>query len=401
MNQCIICDAIITKSKKGVLCYDCWQKEQKELEKLQNVEKEETANKIYGTTYHSIEKLKDFDKIKENCIILYGIAEIIEYKFKNNNFTKGVQEVITRILRDFKNKTNTEGMIKCENCGELYYCFDSCNCKDNKQSQNQNNIINKQNEKHCIICNQTITKSKEGKLCYDCWQMAKEQKKELDYIKTPNEAKEYYNNLKFSIFKMKKIEYAQNACQKLYALASIIEENYHIDNFKEKSLIEIQGLLQKKEEFIKEKEKEKTFKPNKQKTKEEEIKEDYGKNIEDYRTTYPAKIRCTDGHYVRSKAERDIDNYLYNNKIFHIYEPFYIAKDGQTYYPDFKLTELNLYIEYFGINDERYFGKTTRKIEIYTSDTSTKFEYLYPKDDNNIEDKLDKIIWNRKSNNLK
>ena len=43
------------------------------------------------------------------------------------------------------------------------------------------------------------------------------------------------------------------------------------------------------------------------------------KNI-DHRKNYIAEYRTKDGHYVRSKSELAIDNYLYNNNIIHAYE---------------------------------------------------------------------------------
>ena len=40
----------------------------------------------------------------------------------------------------------------------------------------------------------------------------------------------------------------------------------------------------------------------------------------DYRKKWPAAYRCEDGHYVRSKNEQLVDNWLYHHNICHAYE---------------------------------------------------------------------------------
>jgi cell division protein FtsI/penicillin-binding protein 2 len=116
-------------------------------------------------------------------------------------------------------------------------------------------------------------------------------------------------------------------------------------------------------------------------------------NFQDYRETHPKPFRCLDGHCVRSKSEREIDNYLYQNKIWHIYEYKYehpITKD--TAYTDFYLPEYNLFIEYFGLSSEEYISKRDWKIKMYKSDKSINFEYLTYKDDCDIYEKLKSIL---------
>lgn len=75
------------------------------------------------------------------------------------------------------------------------------------------------------------------------------------------------------------------------------------------------------------------------------------------------------GEKVKSYGEVDIANFLAQNKVAYIYEKPY-EKDTRTneynqYYPDFYLPEYNIYIEYFGINQNgevpSYFKKTDNK----------------------------------------
>lgn len=114
---------------------------------------------------------------------------------------------------------------------------------------------------------------------------------------------------------------------------------------------------------------------------------------EDFRAKYDNRdYRCTDGDYVRSKAEREIDNFFFQNRIFHIYENEYKhPHTGKTYSPDFYLPDYNLYIEYFGGTDSEYIKSRNEKIDAYESDESINFEYLTYKDDYIMEQKLREI----------
>ncbi|MBR2388089.1 MAG: hypothetical protein IKB02_04905 [Clostridia bacterium] len=104
------------------------------------------------------------------------------------------------------------------------------------------------------------------------------------------------------------------------------------------------------------------------------------------------RFKCRDGEKVRSKSERDIDDFLYLNRIWHIYESEYqhpLSK--QLSRPDFYLPDYNLYIEYFGMKTPEYLKKREEKIKMYNSDDSINFEYLTYEDDKVIYEKLKKI----------
>ena len=60
----------------------------------------------------------------------------------------------------------------------------------------------------------------------------------------------------------------------------------------------------------------------------------------DYRKKWPATYRCEDGHYVRSKNEQLVDNWLYHHNICHAYELLVVDKrDGKEYINDFYLPQ--------------------------------------------------------------
>lgn len=81
------------------------------------------------------------------------------------------------------------------------------------------------------------------------------------------------------------------------------------------------------------------------------------KEIEIMDESYEGMFKCKDGHIVKSKSERDIDNYLFDNGIPHAYEKS-ISIDGNPkndIHPDFYLPNFagegkHVYIEHWGFN---------------------------------------------------
>ena len=53
-------------------------------------------------------------------------------------------------------------------------------------------------------------------------------------------------------------------------------------------------------------------------------------DADDFREKFEAKHRATDGHFVRSKAEMLIDNWLYMAEIVHAYERKFPSKNQFT-----------------------------------------------------------------------
>lgn len=83
-----------------------------------------------------------------------------------------------------------------------------------------------------------------------------------------------------------------------------------------------------------------------------------------FREKYIAKHRTADGHFVRSKAEMLIDNWLYMSEIVHAYERKLPIEEEM--YSDFYLPVGKVYIEYWGYeNDEQYKRRKEEKLKIY------------------------------------
>jgi hypothetical protein len=111
---------------------------------------------------------------------------------------------------------------------------------------------------------------------------------------------------------------------------------------------------------------------------------------QNFREKFEAKHRTTDGHYVRSKAEMLIDNWLYMAEIIHAYERKLPVEENV--YCDFYIPTGKVYIEYWGYeNDSKYLHRKKKKIEIYE-----KYDFnliqLQDADVQNLDDILPRLL---------
>lgn len=113
---------------------------------------------------------------------------------------------------------------------------------------------------------------------------------------------------------------------------------------------------------------------NKYNNKELLVKICHCKEIEILDDSYEGHYTCDDGHIVKSKSERDIDNYLFENGIPHAYERAYIPDYDPSILlkPDFTLPNFNgsgrdVIIEHWGFNENNieYTKSKNYKINIY------------------------------------
>jgi len=82
----------------------------------------------------------------------------------------------------------------------------------------------------------------------------------------------------------------------------------------------------------------------------------------DSRKKYPAEYRTEDGRWVRSKSEKIIADWLYNNRVRFEYERKVV--EGVTC--DFYLPDMDVYIEFWGIDNEAYRRYRRKKEEVYS-----------------------------------
>jgi hypothetical protein len=112
--------------------------------------------------------------------------------------------------------------------------------------------------------------------------------------------------------------------------------------------------------------------------------------IDEFRGKFPGTIRTTDGHFVRSRAEALIDNWLYMQEIIHVYEKALPIEE--LLICDFFIPAGNVYIEFWGLeNDPKYLKRKQRKLEIYEEHHFHLIE-LNDSHLNNLDDHLPKML---------
>lgn len=141
------------------------------------------------------------------------------------------------------------------------------------------------------------------------------------------------------------------------------------------------------------------FLKNKTTKKQEEKKQNYKNynfNNKDYRKKWSKDYQCADGHYVRSLSEQSIDNWLYNNGYQHSYEKavFIKTKPDAVVLSDFYLPKENIYIEFWGIeNDEQYEKRKQEKIKLYNENNINRID-LTIEDVKRLDDVMPRLINN-------
>ena len=109
-----------------------------------------------------------------------------------------------------------------------------------------------------------------------------------------------------------------------------------------------------------------------------------------FREKFKAKHRTTDGHFVRSKAEMIIDNWLYMAGIVHAYERKLPIEEDV--YSDFYIPAGKVYIEYWGNeNDSKYLARKNSKLELYKKYDFNLIE-LQDKEVQNLDDILPRLL---------
>ena len=107
----------------------------------------------------------------------------------------------------------------------------------------------------------------------------------------------------------------------------------------------------------------------------------------DFRSKFPANFRTLDGHFVRSKAEVIIDNYLYQNQIIHAYERK-VPIEEELYCDFYIPAGKKVYIEYWGLEeDKKYANRKEVKIDLYKKSELNLIE-LRDSDISNLDDIL-------------
>ncbi|WP_305417620.1 glycerol kinase [Photobacterium leiognathi] len=113
-------------------------------------------------------------------------------------------------------------------------------------------------------------------------------------------------------------------------------------------------------------------------------------SVFNFRQKFEAKHRAANGHYVRSKAEMLIDNWLYMAGIVHAYERKLPIEEDL--YCDFYLPTGKVYIEFWGLEDDpKYADRKKVKQDLYAKYGFNLIE-LNDDDVQNLDDVLPRML---------
>lgn len=255
---------------------------------------------------------------------------------------------------------------------------------------------------NCIVCGE---KSDGKPQCFYCWAHSANYIEEEELHSNLFSNKEYekeYDCLLKEAYNAKTQKTKQEICNQIIALGLYAKQSYG-------TIKNSQFLLKKAYDDVIDLLKYPTKEPNFF-THKKEISNDIDPETNKFRKKFPAEYHCIDGHYVRSQTEREIDNFLHIVvNLPHTYEPKFRLneeekiicrkenKDYNCFYPDFYIPKYNLYIEYFGLNDEKYNQKMDLKIKILSNRKNINFIYLTNKNINTLLDDLADLLTQLKN----
>lgn len=240
-------------------------------------------------------------------------------------------------------------IIKCENCGKWHLADEKCECQKQQNNTAKPQKTNEHEKKYtelptsgfdkCVSCGE---KTNGYAFCKKCWSnLSEEEMLNILNEKTNTKPKEQTQN---------KLTISENE-PKCITCGKITN-----------------GYLFCKDCYSKYKNKELLFRITN--CTEVELLDD----------SYEGVFTCEDGHIVKSKSERTIDDYLFEHKIPHAYERALSidADPKHDLHPDFCLPNfdgkgIDVYIEHWGYNENNIqYTKTKKyKIPIYKQNNIT------------------------------
>lgn len=276
--------------------------------------------------------------------------------------------------------------MKCKICGKYSGHYDLCrDCyKEQKEDEYDDEYDDENESNYCLLCGEEIDEDKT--VCSSCWKEAKKRYKEFD-DESYSDVTDHYFNQKNATLRIRSNNYAEKSKEIMVALA--VQLYYDFNN---------NYLLDRLEKDFNDIDEKRSSKKSTVESKEENISTEIKNEIDDYRKTYPATIACEDGHYVRSKAEKIIDDWLYNHNYIHAYEKsVYSPDEDKEYIPDFYLKNEDIFIEYWGLTDnESYLLKKETKSAFYTRN-NIRFISLEDKEIEHLGDVLPRLIARAKN----
>ena len=105
-------------------------------------------------------------------------------------------------------------------------------------------------------------------------------------------------------------------------------------------------------------------------------------------------MKSSDGHWVRSRGELLIDNYLFGTRIAHAYEQEVYLHDGSKMIPDFMAMtpKGNVYIEFWGMEGKSEYDKRRKLKKQLYKDNGLELIEIFPKHLDNLDAYLNAVF---------
>ena len=105
-------------------------------------------------------------------------------------------------------------------------------------------------------------------------------------------------------------------------------------------------------------------------------------------------MKSSDGHWVRSRGELLIDNYLFGTRIAHAYEQEIYLQDGSKMIPDFMAMtpKGNVYIEFWGMEGKAEYDKRRKQKKQLYKDNGLELIEIFPRHLDNLDAYLNAVF---------
>lgn len=283
-----------------------------------------------------------------------------------------------------------EGLVaKCEHCGKWYLTEEGCECQRPKFTE-----LPLEGFDTCVVCGASTN----GKaFCYSCWRERDEEEmleilNSGKYYEPDEDEEEDEEDEEEAVIEVEEVEKAEESAATENADSA--QHRTIIIDPKNRSKcivcgIHTDGLLFCGACYRKYSKKSLLFRISN------------CREIDLLEADYEGRYTCKDGHVVKSKSEREIDNYLFEHGIPHAYEHAlpYGARESDVLHPDFFLPDFlgkgkHVYIEHWGYDEHNlHYTKTKKfKMQIYQQLGITLVCTFEKTDMGNIDATLDRKL---------
>lgn len=220
-------------------------------------------------------------------------------------------------------------------------------------------IMKNNPEQECIICGEYAPN---GLLCRDCYYEMKDYKDDFEEQNYDlSDINDYYYNLKNKSYRTNNEDYIYENCIKLFALANLAYELYNKTSLITKVKDDVENIVDEK------------LSPAEEDLNIElDLKKDINILKDAHQNNNTILLRTIDGHRVKSRGEKIIDDILFMNRIPHAYSMTIAEIDtkiDRSIESDWFIPIIGsgkgIYIEYWGMDKQDYNDNKKEKTELY------------------------------------